>query len=364
MIDLSVLSKPDVLKTLNYEDILKENINNFKQIVPDWEPLEGDQYLMLIEAFSYREVMLRATLNEYAKAFFLATAKANDLDNLAITYNIQRLKGSFPYAKYQFSLSEVLTQDIVIPVNLTLTDENSNYTAKLIEPLTIKAGNKTIEGTVELQHEVSTLATKTENITTTLPYLVTAKALESFKNGADVENDTNLLNRILLSMADKSTAGSEETYKSYTFKADKRIEDVVAINGGAGVVEIYYYSKEADDIMKTRIETVLNAKETRPLTDKVIVKKAIEKHFNITANLKILPNQEASSVYLNAITNLQKGLSELKKIGVSITLSEINDFLRVAGVKEVVINSPITNVTVEPNQIGVCDEQNITFTII
>lgn len=62
--------------------------------------------------------------------------------------------------------------------------------------------------------------------------------------------------------------------------------------------------------------------------------------------------------------NLTTGISTLKQIGTDITLSEINDFLKVPGVKEVVITSPATNVTIADNEIGVNSGNTITYSII
>ena len=55
---------------------------------------------------------------------------------------------------------------------------------------------------------------------------------------------------------------------------------------------------------------------------------------------------------------------KLRKIGESITLSEINDFLRVGGVKEVVIVNPTQNIEVLSHEIGVCNDFNISTATI
>lgn len=364
MINISNLPKPDVMQVLDYEAILNQNIDNFKTLVPDWIPLESDEFKMILEAFAYRELHLRAEFNNLASAFFLSTSTANDLDNYAVFYGVERLAGSKPYVNYDFSLAEPLTQDIVIPANLTLTDENSIYEAKLLSALTIFAGEIKSTGVVELQIEISSSDVKTEIITTPLPFVLSAAATDIFSNGSNVESDEEFRARILLSLADKSTAGSEETYKSFTFRADERIEDVAIVSEAAGTVNVYYYSSLADDLMSTRIIDMLNKKEVRPLTDNVVVNKATEISFHVVAELKILPNQETATVYSNAAASLIDGLKSLKQIGTDITLSEINQFLKVDGVKEVVITSPAANVEITDSEIGVNSVPTITYTII
>lgn len=364
MINIDSLPTPSVLQTLDYEDILSQNLASFKTLVPDWQPLESDEFKIILEAFAYRELHLRAEFNSLAKAFFLSTTGGANLDNYALFYGVKRLKGSKPYATFEFSLSEALGSDVTIPANLILTDETSTYEAKLLSDVVIAAGETTATGTVELQLEIDKSEIKTEVITTTLPFVVKAKATGIFDNGSSVEVDEAFRQRILLSMADKSTAGSEETYKSFTFSADERIEDVMVKNGGAGTVNVYYYSEKSDQLMEDRITEKLNAKEVRPITDNVVIQAASEIGYTITAELKILSNQETSTVYNSAVQNLQDGLNSLKKIGADITLSEINDFLKVPGVKEVVITQPTSNIQVEDNQIGVNGENTITYSII
>lgn len=364
MIDIKSLPKPDVMQVLDYEEILNQNIVNFKTLVPGWIPLESDEFKLVFEAFAYREFHLRAEFNNLASAFFLSSSAGYNLDNYAVFYGVTRLAGSNPYATYEFSLSETLNEDVTISANLILIDANSKYEAKLLKDVIILAGELNATGPVELQFEAVTIATKTEIITATLPFVVEAKAIDVFANGSVVESDEDFRQRILLSLADKSTAGSEETYKSFTFNADERIEDVAVLNGDAGVVNVFYYSKNSDELMQTRIIEMLNKKEVRPLTDNIVVKKTTQISFNVTAELKILPNQETATVYSNAIDGLNKGLKALRQIGTDVTLSEINDFLKVSGVKEVVITEPAENIVVSASEIGVDDVRTISYTII
>lgn len=364
MINIDSLPTPSVLKNLDYETILQENLEYFRNLLPSWQPIDSDEFLIVLQAFSYRELYLRKEFNRNALAFFLATTSGDDLDNIALIYNLERLKGSFPYADYEFELSSPLSQDILISKNLILIDDNNFYEAVLKNDVIIEAGETKAIGLVELQLAISSSEIKTELISTPLPFLLKASAKNPFTNGSNKESDDSFKERILLSLSDKSTAGSEETYKSYALKADERIEDVKVINGGPGVVNVYYFSENSDEVMHNRIVSILNKKDVRPITDLVIVQEAVEVDFTITADLKIYENQETAHIYTNAINSLNKGLQTLKKIGVKVTISEINDFLRVPGVKEVVISFPTGNINIQNNEIGVCIAKNITYTII
>ncbi len=392
MIDPNSLPLPAVVEKLDYETTLEKNLAYLKQKLPDWKPLESDEFLMILEAMSYREVMLRNEFNQRALAFFLATASGSDLDHWGIVFDCERLKGSKPYANYLFTLSQARETDVVIKKGLVLVDDDSIYESRLLEDLVIKKGELEAAGKVELQVFKASSDIETNNITTTLPYVVNAKATAKFSSGSNTESDEDFRFRILLSMSDKSTAGSSATYKSYAYKADERIEDIKVTNGikdfstylplflGKNEVEIldgirslisdfstvnvYYYSKIADPLMKERIEQSLNSENIRPLTDYVKVIPATEKTFAIQAVLNCEKNQEYGIIEVQALENLKTNLNKLRKIGVSITLSEINDFLRVPGVKEAVILNPTENVEILSNEIGVCSEFNISTSSI
>ena len=392
MININSLPKPAVLQNLSYEEIKQANINTLKQINPDWEHIESDDYMPNIEANSYRELHLRQEFNQLALAFFLATATKSDLDHWGVAFDCTRLEGSKPWANYTFSLSEPKTTDITINKGLALADDESKFEARLLEDIIIKKGELTTVGKVELQIYTQGSDIQTNNITTTLPYILSAKANSEFKAGSNVESDDDFRFRILLSMSDKSTAGSKDTYRSYAYKADERIEDIKVENALKDLstyvplflgkneaeilvgirnlvadfctVNVYYYSQKADEIMKQRIEESLNLQTVRPLTDFVKVIEATPKLFQVEAILKCEKNQEYGLIQTQAISNLQENLKSLRKIGESITLSEINDFLRVGGVKEVVVIKPTSNIEVKSNEIGVCDEFNISTTTI
>ncbi|MGD9623849.1 MAG: baseplate J/gp47 family protein [Arcobacter sp.] len=368
MINVKALPTPTVLNTKTYEEILASNIDILKGIFTthgiDWQPLDSDQYSLVVQAFSYRELYLRNEINEIVKQLLLAFCSGANLDHKVAENGIERLAGSNPYAVYEFSISAVLTNDYTIQAGLVLKDETNSSEAILLNDITIKAGTLKTQGVIELQEKISESSVKTENITTSLPYVITAKALEAFKNGAETETDESLLNRYLISFADKSTAGAEETYKSLVLKSDRRIEDVKIIGNEDAIVKIYYFSEKADELMSQRIIEACNDKQERPLTDKVEVFEATKVLFNIDANLKIYKNQESAALQIAALNSLKTGLKEITKIGEVITLSEINDFLKVEGIKEVVVNSPVSNVEVLENEIGICNDISITITTI
>jgi len=94
MIDYQKIPVPDVIEPLDFEGVLADICADFRDRFPDFDALvESDPAIKLLEAFAYREILLRARINDAARAIMLPRATGADLDNLAANYGIQRKTG-------------------------------------------------------------------------------------------------------------------------------------------------------------------------------------------------------------------------------------------------------------------------------
>jgi len=94
MTALPELPRPDVVETLDYENILAELVGDFRTRYPQFSALlESDPAIKLLEVAAYRELLLRQRVNDAARANLLAFAGAADLDHLAQFYGVERLDG-------------------------------------------------------------------------------------------------------------------------------------------------------------------------------------------------------------------------------------------------------------------------------
>lgn len=93
-INLANVPLPAVIETLSFEDILAEMQTDLVERFPDIEPvlaLETSLVNKLMQVFAYREMLLRARVNDAARALMLATAAGTDLDNFAADFGMERL---------------------------------------------------------------------------------------------------------------------------------------------------------------------------------------------------------------------------------------------------------------------------------
>lgn len=120
-IDFSKLPLPDAVEVLSFEGILQQNIAELQRIIPDWQPLESDVYMPLLQAFAYREMLLRSRINAAAMATMLPYATGADLDNLAAFYNVTRKVLVAADAAVNPPVEALLEADSVLRNRITLS---------------------------------------------------------------------------------------------------------------------------------------------------------------------------------------------------------------------------------------------------
>ncbi len=93
MIDLAQLPPPEVVESLDFETLYQQLLALFRTLMGErWEaPLESDPVIKLLELAAYRELQLRARINDAACSVLLAFAVGADLEQLAANVNVSRL---------------------------------------------------------------------------------------------------------------------------------------------------------------------------------------------------------------------------------------------------------------------------------
>ncbi len=91
-VDLSRLPAPTIVETLDFDTIYGQMLAQFVALVPDFDAtVESDPAVKLLQVAAYREMLLRARVNDSARAVMPAYAIGADLDNLAALMGVARL---------------------------------------------------------------------------------------------------------------------------------------------------------------------------------------------------------------------------------------------------------------------------------
>ena len=90
-IDLSTLPAPAVVDTISFETILAEMLADLRARDTAFTALvESDPAYKILEVAAYREMLVRAQVNDAAKSVMLAYATGADLDQLAALFGVTR----------------------------------------------------------------------------------------------------------------------------------------------------------------------------------------------------------------------------------------------------------------------------------
>lgn len=93
-LNTAALKPPDIIESLDYEDILSRMVQDLTARDPEFQNLlESDPAMKILEVAAWRELLIRQRVNDSARANLLAFAGGNDLEHLAAFYGVARLSG-------------------------------------------------------------------------------------------------------------------------------------------------------------------------------------------------------------------------------------------------------------------------------
>ena len=91
-IDLARLPAPDLVETLDYEAIFAAARSDLAAQWPEFDALvESEPAVKVLQAFAYRELLLRQRINDAARQTMLAFATGGNLDHIAALFGVARL---------------------------------------------------------------------------------------------------------------------------------------------------------------------------------------------------------------------------------------------------------------------------------
>jgi len=354
---LSSLKEPLAFNIKTFDELLDENIALAKEVLgSNWLPLESDPYMKKLRVLTLRQLHNQADKKETVKQLLVTTATGANLDNLGASENVFRDGGEFPYANFEFKLLTKRDEQVIIPKGLVLNDDDDLFRSRVVEDVIIPAGKLSCVCKVELEEYIEQSNIKTENIVTELPFAVSVKQLDIFRNGANAESDDRYRLRIIASNDRFSTAGSVEAYMYHAVSADSRIDDIVVLDENVLDVNIYIASfSGVDELMINRVYEACNKRYVRPLGDNLIVKLAEIVELDISATIELFDLLKQGEID----TAIRANFNNSFFIGQDFIKS---DFIRKCHIDGVYrVNTDFTDVIVSNKQIIKIKSLNLNF---
>lgn len=362
--------------------ILAEITAYYEQLVGRvLEPAQVEQ--LLLNAFAYREVLVRNQIQYAALQNLVAFAVFPALDYLGELVGVIRL----PSQAAQTTLLLTLVSghgDILIPEGLRISTSDGRVVFELIKATTVLSGTDTVSVTAIAQTNGiagNDYAIGTVNlILDPQPYLNSSGNTTITEGGSEEENDEQLRERIRLAPNSFSTAGPDKAYEFWTRTASPLIIDVSVDNRKYQIGDTIPTGKAVGDYIPGTVEVfplvqgltvtppeilssvlaILTADRIRPLNDTVYATSPTAVNTTIEVDLTLYDG----SVSADIVPVVQAALEGFKNgrrkfLGQDIVRNQIVNYSMEDGVYNVAVVSPATDLIISDTEFA-----NITDIIV
>lgn len=301
LIDLSKVPVPDIIQPLDFE----QRLTALKTVLLDIDEryaavmaLESDPINKLLQVFAYREMHLVAQINDATRANMLASASGSDLVAIGARYNLA--------------------------------------------PLIIQAGDP--------------------NASPPIPEIL--------------ESDDAFRRRVQMAFDGLNTAGSIDGYVFFALGADADIADAAAESPTPCNIVVTVLASAGNGVASQSMLTNVRAafglsadgqtqlpqpSKVRPQGDRVTVQSAAIVNYSVTAQLFLLPGPDPQVVLTAATAALGDYQRQQRRLGADITRSGLFRALHQAGVSNVSLLSPVSDIAVLAHQAAHCTSVNLTL---
>ncbi len=327
-----------------------------------------DRRIMLLAGayFIYQGYMY---MDDAGKMGLLKYSRGDYLENLGALKHIYRKPATPSTTTLRFEIIAPRTTTINIPRGTRVTAGDGVYfaTTKYEE---IKIGNTFVDipavctttGAGTNNYDIGDIST----IVDLIAFVDRAKNITKPENGADIETDESLRQRIYIAPASYSTAGSIDSYEYFARQYSADITNVRIISPSPGVVEIRYLLRggvipEAESIKG--LKEYLSNSDIRPLTDKVevIAPAQVKYTLNLTYYINSSDQSRANTIQGKVTEAINEYIKwQRSEIGRDINPDVLKQKIIEAGAKRADIISPIFTV-VDSNSVAGVETQTVTY---
>ncbi len=236
------LPEPTAIEILKYEHILEDNVAYAKDLLPKWEAVESDSFMILLESQSVKELYLRTYINELVKKMLPHYSSGADLDNFVFGFygGVKRVENE--------------------------SDE------EFLERAVLSVNRFSTAGAI--------------------------KGYEFYAFKADERVDD-----VLVRSGGRPL--HEYVSEFYQKSEDEILQALNTLMGDGATVEVFIASQEGVDVSSI-VEDALNSLEVRPLSDRVVVRMATPKTINIEAKLEIYDMNDKEVIEKRCRDNLTR----------------------------------------------------------
>jgi phage-related baseplate assembly protein len=300
LMDLSGVPVPNFVEELSYEEIRQDLINDLLELDPDYTAiLESDPGIKVIEACAYREFLLRQRINDAARANTITEAVDADLDVLGALFNVERLAG----------------------------EADDRFRSRVQQGLALLAAAGPREA-----YRAHAMSVSTAVVDASVHSPAAGEVVVTILAYQDLASDA--------ASADEIRVGTA------LFLQPANVDTVRIL-------------ARADSPVMQAVRQRLNSDLYQPLTDDVTIRPPNVLEFSLTAALVIYPGPDSVAVRTAALASLAAYFRSIRRVAYDATRSGLIAALKVPGVQNVVLTSPLADVVASYYDLAVCTALNV-----
>ena len=237
----------------------------------------GDERRIFGESLVPLVVALYNTINDACRQKLLRYARGEVLDALGENKGVYRKEAVSAQTIERFSVTEAVSNNIVIPAGTRVTSNYVNYFATTTTAV-LPAGETHVDVVVEATEGGTSandiLAGSISVLVDMIPGIDAVTNTVKTHGGADEETDDAYRDRIRISGSTLSVAGPPNAYKYWAMSADPSVADAYISSptpGTVRIVPICYGGEIPSQDILDKVLAACAADDIRPLTDQVTV---------------------------------------------------------------------------------------------
>ncbi len=330
---------------------------------------------LLINAFAYRESLVREKIQYAALQNLVEFSNAPILDYLGALVGVTRLSASSASVDLEFTLVAG-HGGVTIPAGMRVASVDS------LAVFTVSVDTIVAPGVTTASVTANSITTGTTAngyalgavniILDPLAYVSGVENTTVSGGGAAQESDEALRTRIKLAPASFSNAGSRGAYQFFALSASPSIIDVSVLGPndtpatGPGEVEIYPLMADGSVTSGTvisAVEAAVNSEKVRPLTDLVTVIAPDRIDYDVEVDVVVYTTADPTDVQaaieakLNAFV-----LAKRQKLGQDVKIAQLIAQSVTDGVFDVSVTSPSADIVIDATEFAFCNSVTVNIT--
>lgn len=324
---------------------------------------------LLLDVLSFRETLVRLAIQDAAEQNLVNYARGVNLDHLGALLAVERLPAAPARTTLQFTKDPGATSSsVIVPAGTRAQSFDGKALFATEKDLVIPVGqtsgsvfaSASLAGTTGNGYDPGELNVLADPV----PSVASVTNTTLSRDGADIEIDDRLRQRIKLAPNQFSVAGSYGAYLYWILTASQTIIDAAIISPGRVQVKIYPLTTTGlpgSEIL-SQVAAIVSSERVRPLTDDVEVLSPTQVAWTINAAVTLYSDADPSLLQTQ-LNDAASAFAATKraKLGQDIIRTQLIAALSLSGVYNVTLTSPVADIIVSPSQWANCTSITVSI---